>query len=1337
MKKISVKICLAFFCLLLGVNFSLPKVCRALTPGALVYRTSAGGKMYGYSGDPLIYSEKGIMKDIYPGHVGIYIGKEDGVDYIVEALTDGIVMTPADKFVNEAEGEKYLGAKIPKDLTAAQQAKVVKIARSLAGKNLAYDFDYKTQKGPDSGEWTCVGLAEKIYESADISNPNNLDSLEYDYGYYAVDITADGFDDYSVINSDGDCFSTDYEFSKIARRKNLLLPAPELIGYDVGLEIEGERFIFLPYTQFLQPTLADTPTDIKISSSFSGSEVRGAYKAAGLVARWSLINNPISSIKIIAQKTGNLLASLKDKVFGSGSDDLSDNIVFNDIVETVSPELGVAVKARAVINKAAKSDTGSKDKEKVSAMDKAIDQASGDKSKKLTAKVVKNSELIAKSAAENAAAEKNKAAEDAAKDDKNKKVAAVLEPEKAAKKAESTSTVSMAASYYTPASAPVSTVSGGSSHSGGGSSSSSGSSSSQPVADYPKIATISRVYATGDNDYVELYNPTDYDFDLAAAGYRIEVAKTSKDPNLAIEIGNTRDGSYPGGTVIKAKGYYLIVKSAASDYYLNKADAIAIRKEFTWPGSAHTIYLATAAVSASTDEDIVEAIGFGNDATYFQGNGPAQEIKDYYVLKRTSDTCNNDSDFNLIKSDDPEIDWLALEINNGDDSTATSSDNIATSTPEVASSSEEVATSTDPIATSTDPIATSTDPIATSTDPIATSTEPVQLGRVRINKIYATRDNDYIELYNPTDYDFNLETAGYRLSKAETLEYPDILMRIGDPGDGSYPGGTVIKAHSAYLIVRDEADDFYKSKADAIATREDFTWDGSGHTIYLGKDAVSSSTDPDIVEAVGFGTDASYWRGAGPAAVIADNYVLNRIAEDGDNKSDFNLIKSDDPNIDWSGGASEELISNGIYTFSSSDYDLFPQVEPIDSSGLKYLWHFDECSGNQINSSIGSSSSVFNSVWAGGKFDCAQEGGMNVKKMETALSEPVDINNFSISFWFKTDGEYPRLSLTLSNSEEEYINVTLESGLMQFDGLPNPDWRYYTEFPFDNIWRQAVLVVNRNEGYWAFYVDGQEKMHINSYKLFSMMDKLKIDGSNGLFVIDEVAVWDRALPPNEVYSLRNIEQPFAPIAFRSLQTAPVLKHFWNFNEGIGTIAGDAIGDADLTVDKNSWNSLNLENSVFVNTWGKNIKTNFPALESPDISLTFKWRSTDVSNGDRNRIVLRNEETGGILTAIPGQYISGYEFAGKYNFMGYTNCLKTPEDTEWHDIAVVYDSYRYLLRLFVDGNETENHGLLWPADRPLIDALEMIDENGVVEIDDLGIWEGALSPKQIKAISANN
>ena len=1288
MKKIFAKNWLVFFGLLLFTSFILPATCRAMVPGSLVYRTSSEGKMYGYSGDPLISSEKGIMKNMYSGHVGIYIGKENGIDYIVEALSGGIVMTPADKFVNLAEGEKYLGAKIPQDLTAAQQAKVVKIARSLAGKNLAYDSDFKVQKGPNSGQWTCVGLTEKLYESADISNPNNLDSLEYDYNYYAIDITDDGFDNYSVINSEGDCFSKDYEFSKIARRKKLLLPAPELIGYDVGLEIEGERFVFLPYTQFLQPTLVDTPTDIKISSSFSGSEVRGSFNAAELVVRWSLINNPISSVKIIAQKAGNLILSLKDKIFGTSSDDLADNIVFGDIVETVSPELGLAVKTRAIVNKAVKNNTEAKTKEKTSIMQKLITEASPDKSKKLTAKVVKNSELIAKSAAKEV--EKTDV-----KDDKtNVKTGAKTAAEKTVKTttakatSKSTSTVTMATAYYSPVSAPVSAASSGSGGGGGGGSSSGSQSSSQIVDNYPKIATIDKVYATGDDDWLELYNTTDRDFDLAAAGYRIERAKTRDDPDLAMKIGNEDYGSYPGGTIIKAHGYYLIVKNTASNYYLNKADAIATREEFSWPSSGYTLYLGTDAISVSDDPDIVEAVGFGADATYFQGKGPAQEIKDYYILDRTKNNSDNSSDFSLIKSDDPSIDWTVAENTNASSTNATSSEITA-----------DVS--------------------------------------ALINKVYATNENDWIELYNPTDYDFDLAAAGYRLEKMEKSENSDILMRFGNSVDGLYPKGTIIKAKSNYLIVRSEANDFFKSKADAIATRTDFAWDESGHTIYLGKDTISSSTDPDIIEAVGFGDDASYWQGNGPAPAITDNYILNRIATNGNNDTDFNLIKSDDPNIDWTVGENNNAgSSNGIYKFSASAYNLFPDPEPINSEGLKYLWHFDKCSGPEISSAVGSSSLISNGTWLAGKFDCAQEEGLGSKKAQADFFEPIDINNFSLSFWFKATQDFPRLSLTMSNKSEDSINITLENDLIQFSGLPNPDWRYYQKFLFDNTWRQATLVVNRNKGYWALYIDGVEEFHINSYKILPLMNELEINGDNGPYAIDEIAIWDRALLPEEVASLRNTEQPFSPITYREPQEIPVLKHFWNFDEGIGTTSVDLVGEADLMINKDSWKNISLTNSIFVSSWGKDVNINFPVLESPDLSLTFWWRSID-TNTNRIRIALLDDLKNNVLSLIPGYYTSGYKFAGIEDYFCFGQDLAIPFDTNWHQLALVYDSYRHLIYFYVDGLEKGNRSFIWPANRPLAAALEIAAENGIAELDDLGVWEGALSSKQIQEIFANN
>ena len=97
--------------------------------------------MYGYNSDDLIVSEKGKLSHIYSGHVAIYVGKENGIDYIVEMQPKGAIKVPAKNFVNDSLGEKFIGAKLPISATPLQTAKAVAIAKNLAENKLAYDFD--------------------------------------------------------------------------------------------------------------------------------------------------------------------------------------------------------------------------------------------------------------------------------------------------------------------------------------------------------------------------------------------------------------------------------------------------------------------------------------------------------------------------------------------------------------------------------------------------------------------------------------------------------------------------------------------------------------------------------------------------------------------------------------------------------------------------------------------------------------------------------------------------------------------------------------------------------------------------------------------------------------------------------------------------------------------------------------------------------------------------------------------------------------------------------------------------------------------------------------------
>ncbi len=1324
--------------LILGLIISIflllaPSLSWAMSPGTLLYRTSNNGKMYGYSDDPLIYAERGIIKGINPGHVGIYIGKENGQDYIVETMSNGIVKTLAKYFVNSANGEVFLGAKIPKIANALQTAKVVAMAKSLVGKHLGYDFDFKHQKGPDSGEWTCVGLTEKLYESANISNPNNLAALEYDPEYYAVDITPDGFDNYSIINARGDVFSKDKEFSKIARRTDLILPAPEFIGFNVGVEYQDERYIFLPYTQFLQKSLKSVVADIPLSSDFNDQDFRGIVNTKAIVLRWSLINNPLSSIKNLTKraiKTASKLAiKTKELAKNLGANIFGSNSLAEVIIDTssISKTKTTKVFNPLLTKKGGTKSNKTKSQKKTNKSKPLVSWPSIKVNKSLVKKLVNRPSVSSQKTLYNKSDLYSSTNSGKIIFDDTTSVSQAAHPEIRIVH-ETTSSIPVppyaTASTSTSSLAPVLNTSNESEDSGGADTYSNKIINEAVVVhNWPRLAKINRIYASANNDFIELINTTDHDFDLATANYRLEKTKTAENPSIMIRIGNSVDGAYPGGTVIKAHGTYLIVRADASNYYRNKADALAIRKEFSWNDSAYTLYLAAGAVSSSADPDIIDAVGFGTNARYFQGQQPALAIKDNYILQRINFSSNNQADFNLIPASDPEsiaIIAAAAELASSNvassEEIATSSEEVATTTDEIASSSEEIIINMN-TATSSEQTATSSEEIATSSEEIATSTETVlNAPVVLINQIYSTGNNDYLELLNPSDDDLDLAFWSYRLAKSKTALAPSLVMRIGNLEDGVYPGGTIIKAQGTYLIVRDDASDYYKNKADAIATREEFTWADSGYSFYLGTGPISSSTDPDIKDLVGFGPEAVYWQGNAAASAIAENYILNRVSQNNNNAEDFNLIFSDDPSI---------IIDPTLFDppIVDANLDLFIPPMSLLSMGITQIWHFEQCYGA--------------GHWAVGKWDCAREVNYNYDKFEAPLSPMLSLNNSSFSFYYKASSNAPRLDFRLTNSADDHLLLILDPGMITVEGLPNSEWRYYIpELIFDNKWHQAYLVVNQLEDYWAVYIDGQEVIRQIFFADLPSFSNLEMGDDNGPTLFDELVVWNRALSPGEIMNNYLVDVPYSPRTDRELQVAAQLLHSWNFEEDYGTSTMDNIDFSLLEVDPDLWVGHSHNNYALGLNIGKEYSLNFDqAIISPDLSLTFWWRNSSYPDGGRTHIYLtagaNNDEN--IFALLADYYRLGFWFNNQYGILAEGIDKAIPYDDVWHNLALVYDSYRYRLNFYVDGEIKASSSLIRLADGQEITGLRIKQDNFTAELDSLNVYSGALSPGQIKQL----
>ncbi len=125
-----------------------------LEPGDIVFADSDGI----WTG--LGYNHAKHRFGLGSGHAGIYIGKKDGVDTVIEVVPyDGVVEISIDKFPGNGG---YLGAKTTYPApTPEQREKIVAYVKKQLGKEYTY-VPWK-KKGPEA--FNCSGLVEAAYEN--------------------------------------------------------------------------------------------------------------------------------------------------------------------------------------------------------------------------------------------------------------------------------------------------------------------------------------------------------------------------------------------------------------------------------------------------------------------------------------------------------------------------------------------------------------------------------------------------------------------------------------------------------------------------------------------------------------------------------------------------------------------------------------------------------------------------------------------------------------------------------------------------------------------------------------------------------------------------------------------------------------------------------------------------------------------------------------------------------------------------------------------------------------------------------------------------------------------
>jgi len=250
-----------FLCLILAVcmGMAASAPAPALERGAVLYHSGRDGKMYGKE-DALELTCSAlqlVLGELGAGHVALYVG-----DYkIIHAVLAGIEETVSTDFLpvkDQAKGMEYLGAKVPVDYQdpgiwpEERKDQLVLIAREQVGKG--YDITFHRQTGPGSGDFTCVGFAEYVYEQ--MGYP--LTPM----GYYSG---GDGGRTYTQLYN---CISTlwfDWEGTNTLALEVRFSRFEHPLDWCCGREQDGGKHLFFPYTQFMQPTTVEVETDIPVT----------------------------------------------------------------------------------------------------------------------------------------------------------------------------------------------------------------------------------------------------------------------------------------------------------------------------------------------------------------------------------------------------------------------------------------------------------------------------------------------------------------------------------------------------------------------------------------------------------------------------------------------------------------------------------------------------------------------------------------------------------------------------------------------------------------------------------------------------------------------------------------------------------------------------------------------------------------------------------------------------------------------------------------------------------------------------------------------------------------
>ncbi len=391
-------------------------------------------------------------------------------------------------------------------------------------------------------------------------------------------------------------------------------------------------------------------------------------------------------------------------------------------------------------------------------------------------------------------------------------------------------------------------------------------------------------------------------------------------------------------------------------------------------------------------------------------------------------------------------------------------------------------------------------------------------------------------------------------------------------------------------------------------------------------------------------------------------------------------------------------------------------LDSINSDeGLAAVWHFDECDAGVADESLsGEDRSIDPGIWIVGRFGCGMKQQWFDPIIRWTLPRALgpeltmafyvrDVTPDSLGeFWLTDATGIPRAGTRPRPFDSEFRSNGQSFG---YAGLPN-----------STGWHHIALTYSAMS--FAWYVDGELiDKRSGDYRQTQLLTGLYIDQNNTPWNIDEIALWSRALSAEEIQ--RFSQQQVSPHLMRPPQPPAELLHYWDF-EGV-PLTIDRVGGVPLLNPNRTTGRSGL---ALYSDWPHNRVTTItiPEIRSRDMSLSFWVRDLGGRNGDvklLNPLTQMSFGGGG-----GGIYDSVYYHNGMRNGIG----AMIPSDGLWHQIAVVYDSYAYEMRYYIDGEQRATASEIWQ--RLPLTQLVITEEQGVMATDDIKIFQGVLQAEKI-------